>query len=689
MSDTPLHRLAARAGLARDWTDANDRPQRVTDEALRGVLQGLGLPAEDDAAIERSLAALDEAHDSDHLPPLLTVDLEKPLALKRWFTADSAVRCSLEDGTSRTLTLDAQAQLPGELPIGYHRLDIDGRTLTVAVAPARCYSLTDVVEQQPPRCWGLSAQLYSLRRPGDGGFGDCLALEQFARCAAERGADALAISPIHALSLFDQQHFSPYSPSSRLLLNYLYASPSVVLGEREVRMAAEMAGLTESLEDLEQQALVDWPRAADVRHKLLRTLYEEFSKGNHPLRSDFDSFREAAGDALEQHCRFEVLQAEAVEQGLGADWREWPDAWSQPDAAEVEAMAAAYPAQVEFQAFCQWLTERSLQRAQQAANGGGMRVGLIADLAVGADGGGSQAWSRQDELLAELTVGAPPDILNRSGQDWGISGFSPEGLKRNGFRAFIEMLRANMAHAGGLRIDHVMGLRRLWLIPRGATPKQGAYVDYPFDDMLRLLALESVRNQTIILGEDLGTVPEGLRERLADKAVLGMRVLPFEQSSTGHFKPLLDWPDSALATTGTHDLSPLAGWLKARDIDWNHRLELIDAATESHWRQDREQEIHGLRRTLESNYGHLKDNDALIDAAIRYVGHTRAPLVLVPLEDLLGLEEQPNLPGTTDGHPNWRRRFERPVTELLDDEHAARRLELLAQARVQAGERDR
>jgi 4-alpha-glucanotransferase len=198
-----------------------------------------------------------------------------------------------------------------------------------------------------------------------------------------------------------------------------------------------------------------------------------------------------------------------------------------------------------------------------------------------------------------------------------------------------------------------------------------------------------VRHQAIILGEDLGTVPEGLREQLAAKAVLGMRVLPFEQTQPGHFKPILDWPDDALATTGTHDLAPLAGWLQSRDIDWSHRLQLIDAATELHWRHERQKEREGLRRTLEANYGAQADDDALIDAAIRYVGHTRAPLVLIPLEDLLGSDEQPNLPGTTSGHPNWRRRFAAPVRELLDDEDAARRLELLAQAREQAWERDR
>lgn len=689
MSEQPLHRLAARVGLARDWIDANNRPQQVSDEVLRRVLQALGHPADDDQAIASSLRLVEQAEDSEHLPPLLTVDVDQPLGLQRWFSAGSQVHCTLEDASQRTLVLDTQARLQGGLPTGYHRLAIDGRTFTLAVAPQRCHALEDAIGEPPPRCWGLAVQLYSLRRPDDGGYGDCLALEQLARSAAERGADALAISPMHALSAFDQQHFSPYSPSSRLLLNALYASPAALLGERAVRMAIEACGLAQTLEDLQQQPLVDWPRAAKAQQRLLEALYQDFSQGDHPLRADFASFREAGGERLEHHCRFEVLQSEAVDQGLGADWRNWPKAWHDPYHPEVEAFAAAYPARVEFHAFCQWLSERSLQRAQDAARSNGMAIGLIADLAVGADGAGSQAWSRQDELLADLKVGAPPDILNRAGQDWGICAFSPEGLKRNGYRAFIEMLRANLAHAGGLRIDHVMGLRRLWLIPRDATAREGAYLNYPLDDLLRLLALESVRHRAIILGEDLGTVPEGLRERLAAKAVLGMRVLPFEQDAPGRFKPILDWPDNALATTGTHDLAPLAGWLQARDIDWNNRLQLIDATTEGHWRNSRALERDGLRRTLEHNYGPLADDRALIDAAIRYVGHTRAPLVLVPLEDLLGCDEQPNLPGTTAGHPNWRRRFKATALELLDDEDAARRLELLAQAREQAWERDR
>ncbi|MCY1419931.1 4-alpha-glucanotransferase [compost metagenome] len=494
---------------------------------------------------------------------------------------------------------------------------------------------------------------------------------------------------MHALFSANGQHYSPYSPSSRLHFNVLHAAPASVLGEAAVARALQATGLGPQLARLEALPLIDWPAVARARQTLLRQLYRDFDADGGPLHHDFERFRERGGDALLLHSRFEALHRHMLGSGQPGDWRLWPEHLRDPGHAAVQRFAVEHAAEIEFHAFSQWLIARCLERAQISAVGAGMRIGLIADLAVGADGAGSQAWSRQDELLAGLSVGAPPDILNHVGQDWGICAFSPEGLKRNGYRAFIEMLRANLAHAGGLRIDHVMGLRRLWLIPQGAKPSEGAYLDYPLDDLLRLLALESVRHQAIILGEDLGTVPDSLREKLAEKAVLGMRVRPFEQTQPGQFKPILDWPDNALATTGTHDLAPLAGWLANRDIDWRHRLQLIDAAAELHWRHERQKERDGLRRILEANYGELKDNDALIDAAIRFVGHTRAPLVLVPLEDLLGCDEQPNLPGTTNGHPNWRRRFALPVRELLDDEDAARRLELLAQAREQAWERDR
>ena len=694
MSEANLEILASRAGLAVDWIDANGRPQRVNPDALRAVLKGLGHPADTDAEIDASLLELEQAQQDKHLPPLMTVDSGDGLDLARYFEPDTLCRVNLENGEALELRLDGDAVLPGVIALGYHQVHINDQVFTLAVAPTHCYSVADAVDTQPARAWGLSAQLYSLRRLGDGGFGDTLALEHLVRSAAERGADALAISPMHAMFSADTGRFSPYSPSSRLFLNSLYASPSCILGERDVRNAIEALGLEEELHTLEQHSLIDWPSAANAKQRLLRALYEDFRHGQHPQHADFLSFRQAGGEALENHCRFEAVQAQRAAAGEDLDWRHWPEEWRNPASPALVHFAEDNREEIGYFAFAQWLIARCLERAQQAARGSGMGVGLIADLAVGADGGGSQAWSRQDELLSGLTVGAPPDILNRAGQGWGISAFSPEGLKRNGFRAFIEMLRANFAHAGGLRIDHVMGLQRLWVIPMDASPREGAYLYYPVDDLLRLLALESHRHKAIVLGEDLGTVPDGLREKLSGRSILGMRVLLFEQGHDGQFNPILDWPDNALATTSTHDLPTLNGWWHSRDIDWNIQLGLIDAPTVEQWSEHRLRERQALRQALSQDPQNFveeirNETDHMIDASVRYLGHTRAPLVLLPLEDALGLEEQANLPGTTDTHPNWRRRLPGEAASLLDNAGAARRLELLAVARNQAYERDR
>lgn len=691
MSDAQLEILASRAGLAVDWIDANGRPQRVAPSVLRNVLTGLGHPAGSAQEIDASLVELQQAQQTRHLPPLITADVGIGLNLAHYFEPLTPCEIHLEDGSRLSLNLDAEATLPGLIPVGYQHVSIDGQSFTLAVAPERCYSVGDAVQTPIPRVWGLSAQLYSLRRAGDGGFGDTLALEELARAAGERGAEALAISPLHAMFASDTGRYSPYSPSSRLFLNSLYCAPAAILGERAMRTAIDATGLGEQLQQLEENALIDWPAAAAAKQRLLQALYEGFVQGEHPLHADFSSFRHAGGEALENHCRFEAIQESRAAKGESLDWRQWPEQWRDPRSAALADFAEENAGRIGYYAFCQWLIDRSLARAQTAARSSGMSIGLIADLAVGADGGGSQAWSRQDELLASLTVGAPPDILNRSGQGWGISAFSPEGLVRNGFRAFIEMLRANFAHAGGLRIDHVMGLQRLWVIPNGASPTDGAYLYYPVDDLLRLLTLESHRHQAIVLGEDLGTVPDGLREKLITRSMLGMRVLLFEQDNT-HFKPILDWPDNALATTSTHDLPTLNGWWHGRDIDWNARLSLIDANAEIEWRQHREREREGLRRALSQDPQNFREEshetDQVLDASVRFLGHTRAPLVLLPLEDALGVEQQANLPGTIDTHPNWSRRLPGYSEVLLDNPDAARRLELLAVARLQAGERD-
>lgn len=524
MSDARLAELAAAVGLQLDWQDANGRPQRVDPEVQRGLLEALGYPAQSPQQIEQSLAALARLREDSANLGLLVGECGQPLE-QALGPAGTPGELVYEDGTRIALRLDAEGRLPAQARSGYAQLSLEQREWAVAMAPPSCPSLASLAPGRSRR-WGLAAQVYALRRPGDGGLGDSAALEDLLRSAARHGADALAISPLHALAEANGHAYSPYSPSSRLFFNVLHAAPATILGAAAVEQAIRRAGLAAEMARLESLELIDWTAAADLRMRLLRQLHRDFTERASPLRHDLAEFRREAGEALLHHCRFETLQAHL---GAGPDWRRWPEPLRRPGEPAVAAFCADHAEEVDFRAFGQWLTQRCLQHAQRQAREAGMAIGLVADLAVGADGGGSQAWSRQEELLAEVSVGAPPDILNQSGQDWGVSAFNPEGLRRHGYRAFREMLRANLAWPGGLRIDHVMGLQRLWLIPRGQPPHAGAYLRYPQRELLRLLALEASRASALVIGEDLGTVPEGLREELARRQVLGTRVLLFER----------------------------------------------------------------------------------------------------------------------------------------------------------------
>jgi 4-alpha-glucanotransferase len=318
-----------------------------------------------------------------------------------------------------------------------------------------------------------------------------------------------------------------------------------------------------------------------------------------------------------------------------------------------------------------------------------MPIGLIADLAVGTDGGGSHAWSRQAEILPDVTVGAPPDIFSLLGQDWGLTAFSPLAMRAAGFGAFRELLTANMRHAGGLRVDHVMGLQRLWVVPKGAGPADGAYLRYPVDDLLRLLAIESHRRRAVIVGEDLGTLPEGFHDRMQRAGILGMRVLWFEQEKDGSFRPPARWSPDAAAMTTTHDLPTVIGWWRGRDVELRESLSLFPSAERAdEERRRRERDREALWSAFrESGAADRKvpptqdEADPVLDAALAHTGSAACRLAILPLEDVLGLPEQPNLPGTVDEHPNWRRRLPGEAGTLLDDPRVSHRLEALARAR--------
>jgi 4-alpha-glucanotransferase len=350
-----------------------------------------------------------------------------------------------------------------------------------------------------------------------------------------------------------------------------------------------------------------------------------------------------------------------------------------PRGAAVSHFIATQPDEFLFHQFLQWISDRSVAAAQGAAIQAGMRIGLIGDLAVGMDLNGSHAWSRQNDILQGLTIGAPPDLLNPDGQDWGLTGFSPRALEANGFDAFLTTLRAAMRHVGGIRIDHVMSLSRLWLIPEGAAAADGAYVTFPTTDLLRLLALESTRRNVVVIGEDLGTIPEGFGETLSQAGVHGMRVLWFERDTQTGFSASRGWGETDVAMTSTHDLPTVAGWWKGNDID----VRLGQETEHSEREQDRPKLWEAFERdhVAEGPVPSHEDTDRVVDAAVRFVAKTELPLSLIPLEDLLGHVDQPNMPGNATDHPNWRRRLPAPADVLLKDETVARRIDSVAEER--------
>ncbi len=663
MSDAALAELARDAGVMPRWTDAFGHEHAVGAETLRAVLRSLGLDAGDEVAVADSRAALAEAARS--LPPLVTAVAGERIRLP---VAAGRYAMVLEDGRRFDGQAEAEDQgctIPAILEPGYHEVTLGEARTVVAVAPRRCFTVGDATGGRA--AWGVAVQLYALRREGDGGIGDFAALGDFVRNAATHGADAVTISPAHAQFSADPDRFSPYSPSSRVALNVLHAP-------------LDFGG--EAAAALSRAELVDWPVAGRQR---LAALRDAFGAMDAATRGAFEAWRAASGESLEQHARFEAIHAHMLADGHAWYWRDWPEQYRTPGSAAVQAFADAHEAEVTAHAFMQFAADRGLAGAQAAAKRAGMAIGLISDLAVGTDPGGSHCWSRQEETLLGMTVGAPPDLMSRDGQNWGLAAFSPRGLAQRGYGAYLEMLRAALRHAGGVRIDHGLGLHRLWVVPEGVGSKDGAYIQFPERDLLRLIALESVRHRAIVLAEDLGTVPEGFQDRLRDAGIDGMRVLWFERDRSERFVPPAHWTREASAMTGTHDLATVAGWWRGRDIDWRAKLDLV--RDESKEREERARDRVALWDAMRASGAARGEapgdegGDAVADAACVHVGGAASELVMLPVEDALALVEQPNLPGTTEGHPNWQRRLPGEAATLLDPPGVAARLRALDTAR--------
>jgi len=702
MSDEELRALAVKAGIAVEWTDLRSVSHTVAPETLRGLLATLGLPCGSRGELRDSFARLEATHESTAVPPLLVARLGEAFGLPAALGQAGGAKLRLEDGSEHDVGLergpDGRILVPALERPGYHRLLVGDRELALAVAPSRCVTVADIAQGAP--IFGLAAQIYSLRRAGDGGTGDLGGVAALAAATGRSGADALALSPMHALFSAEPSRFGPYSPSSRLFYNPLHADPAVIFGEERVREAVAQAKVAEEMTRLEALDLIDWPLAARAKLALFRALFESFehldlgSAADNANAASFREFRRRGGDLLEQHARFEALHAARTgEEPALPSWRSWPAEWRDPSSPAIAAFAAEHERDVRFHAFLQWLADRSLAAAQDACRRAGMRIGLISDLAIGMDGAGSHAWSRQKEILVGASVGSPPDDYNGNGQNWGLTAFSPHALIAEGFAPYVATWRAALRHAGGLRIDHVMGLMRLWLIPEGAAATEGAYLSYPVESLFRLAALESLRHRAVVIGEDLGTLPYGFRDRLAVEGMAGIQVLRFERDGQGFFRGPETWRESAVAMTTTHDLAPTAGWWAGHDIEVRAGLPgLIDKAGPAAELALRAESRHFLWGALrhggvaQGDEPPAEATDGVVDAAVRYTAKTPCGLAIVPLEDVLGLRDQPNLPGTVEVHPNWRRRLPGEAARLLEVPAAVPRLAAMRERRARKGD---
>ncbi|MFZ0257734.1 MAG: malto-oligosyltrehalose synthase [Gammaproteobacteria bacterium] len=710
-SQTALDRLALIYGIQLHYTDIWGKRYDVSTETKQALLAAMGVTADSE---ETQLAAL-KAYESQHwcrlLPPVqveqdghreasIPITIDQALAERTFSWQLTTERGSVHSGTFEpsALALVAQHEIDGKrflrlsfsLPVptgqGYHRFEIstDGgpaAAMTLIRAPARCY--TPVALEGDNRLWGVVAQLYGVRSSRNWGIGDFTDLRLLIDTCAEAGAEFVGLNPVHTLFLPNPARRAPYSPSSRLFLNLLYLDVEAMpdfLESTSATEAVQSGEFQQRLQVLRESELVDYAAVTALKLPILRSLYRMFRERHLQPQTErgraFLAFQAAGKKRLQLYALFEALQAHFQQKNPGInDWRDWPEAYRTPSSAETLAFAEENREQVEFYQYLQWQADRQLDIAGKRALTHRLGIGLMQDLALGCDAGGADVWMNQDLYAQGVSIGAPPDSFNLKGQDWGLPPAIPQFLKEMAYAPYIATLRRNMQHAGALRIDHVMNLMRLYWVPEECDPTSGAYVHYPLEDLLGILALESQRHHCLIIGEDLGTVPAALRPALKPAGVLGYRVLFFEKEENGAFIAPGDYSSEATVAISTHDLPTLDGYWEGRDIALRDALSLLPSAElYDQLTQERRHERARLLAALAQAGLCPEDVDTgpaatpemtpqLSLAIHQYVARTPAKLMAVQLENAVGMKEQVNLPGAGEEYPNWQHK----LTVSLED----------------------
>jgi (1->4)-alpha-D-glucan 1-alpha-D-glucosylmutase len=717
MTDTALlGHLSRLCGIEPRYTDIWGRTNEISGKDQQSLLAAMGIAVDDDAAVRRVLHERQRRAWQQRLLPVhvLREDDGKARIVLTLPAAQASVNIAWElfaeggntaQGTFRAEELEIvdRAEIDGVemvrcvLPLphrpgcGYHRFVIHPpgeapAETCLIIAPPACYRPPILAEGA--RVWGLAVQLYALRSSRNWGIGDFTDLRLLIEHCATLGASILGVNPLHALFPHNPEHASPYSPSSRLFLNVLYidveAVPEFTACEPAMALVAAPQ-FQERLRAARETDLVQYADVAELKFAALELLYAHFCKHHMQADSDraraFRAFQEQEGDALYRHALYEALQEHFhCEDASVWGWPMWPPEYRHFESQPVSAFASAQRERLEFFEYLQWLANSQLAAVGTRALELQIGVGLYQDLAVGIDRAGAEAWAHHKLYALDASIGSPPDDYSLSGQDWGLPPLIPDALVESRYATFINTLRANMRHAGALRIDHVMGLMRLFWVPPGGKAADGGYVHYAFDDLLGILALESVRNRCMVIGEDLGTVPPEVPAALQPLGVLSYRLFYFEKDSKGELKAPDDYPAQALVAVSTHDLPTLAGFWQGQELLERTELHLFPSEEAREQQllartQDRARLLLALERERLLPAGVTADpasspemTPALSQAVHRYIARTPCQLMLVQLEDVIGQQYQVNLPGTTDQRPNWRYRLEVDIERLIDGE---------------------
>jgi len=720
----PLERLRRLRGIAPGFVDYRGREHELSAEALRALLAAMGHGEQDDRALEHAAQQLELRDWQRVLPPVVVLRERGPVPFTvlapllprvcweirtergerlRGETDPANLPVLAERGIGELWHVRLGLELP-ELEPGYHDLQLakgDGAILghtRLVVAPAQCFEPEFI--RRGDRAWGPAIQLYTLRSARNWGIGDFTDLAGFAEATAALGADFVGLNPLHALFPADPALCGPYSPSSRHFLNVLYIDPEAVEDFASCVEAQRLLATPEfqsRLAALRASAEVDYPGVTACKLEVLRLLHQSFIRqASAKRRAAFEAFRAEHGEALERFAGFHALQAHFAAAGTLGGWPRWPEPYHVPGGAAALSVLDVEAERVEFHCWLQWIARQQLDAVEERARQAGLRLGLYRDLAVGPHAGGAETWGEQGLYALDASVGAPPDALAPEGQDWGLPPMSPDALAERAYEPFITLLRSNMSRQGALRIDHVMALFRQWWVPRGRTSSGGGYVHYPLADLAGILALESHRRQCLVIGEDLGTVPPEVRRAMSDYRIYSYRVLWFERDGAGHFLPPGAYPEASLATVSTHDLPPLAGYLRGTDLELRAGLGIdpdADAGLAAQGAERAETQKMLLEVLSEAGLWPVQGEASareeagggpatLAEATQLYLAYASAALLTLQPEDWLGMELPVNMPGTHAEYPNWRRKLVMDWPELLASAGVRRLAALVNAARA-------